>query len=75
MEERQKEFLRALIDCGLSMETLLAVGSIIKTEASMMLMAEKILVAEERGEEITDGLVLQILVDLMKMATEENAQA
>ena len=71
MDERQAEFLRALIECGLSMETLLAVGSIINTEASMMLMTEKILLAEENGEEVTDGLVLQILVNLMKMATEE----
>ena len=72
MNERQEEFLRALIECGLSMETLLAVGTIINTEASMMLMAEKILRAEENGEAITDGLVLQILVDMMKMATAEH---
>ena len=71
MDERQKEFLRALIDCGISMNTLLAVGMIIKTEPAMKLMAGRILAAEDRGEKITDGLVGQILVDIMMMASEQ----
>lgn len=69
--ERQKEFLRALRACGLSMNTLIAVGTVIRTEPSMLLMAKRILDAEDRGEKITDGLVGQILVDIMKMASEE----
>ncbi len=69
--ERQKEFLRALRACGLSMNTLIAVGIVIRTEPSMLLMAKRILDAEDRGEKITDGLVGQILVDIMKMASEE----
>ena len=69
--ERQKQFLRALIACGLSMNTLIAVGTVIRTEPSMLLMAKRILDAEVRGEEITDGLVGQVLVDIMKMASEK----
>ena len=69
MDEMQKEFLQALIDCGLSMNTLLAVGTIITTEASMKLMTSMILEAEEQGETITDSLVLQILTDIMKNST------
>lgn len=37
----------------------------------MLLMAKRILDAEVRGEEITDGLVGQVLVDIMKMASEK----
>ena len=69
MDNSQKEFLQALIDCGLSMNVLLTVGIIITTEASMELMAQKILAAEDQGKAITDSLVLQILVDIMKTAT------
>ena len=69
MDERQQEFLKALIDCGLSMQVLLAVGAIIQTEASMTLMAQKILEAEDQGKEITDTLVLQMLTDLMNQAS------
>ena len=75
MDERQKEFLQALVDCGLSMETLLAVGTVIKTEASRMLITERILAAEDNGLKITDELVLQILADLMKEATEPNRKS
>ena len=73
MDERQKEFLQALVDCGLSMGTLLAVGTVVQTEESRMLMTKRILEAEDNGSEITDGLVLQILTDLMKEATAEEA--
>ncbi len=69
--ERQKQFLRALIACGISTNMLIAVGIVIRTEPAMLLMAKMILDAEARGEEITDGLVGQILVDIMKMASEE----
>ncbi len=69
--ERQKQFLRALIACGISMNTAIAVGTVIRTEPAMLLMAKMILDSEGRGEEITDGLVGQILVDIMKMASEE----
>ena len=68
MEERQKEFLQALVDCGLSMQTLLAVGAVIQTEASRMLLTKRILEAEDNGAEITDSLVLQILANLMEQA-------
>lgn len=69
MDERQKEFLQALVDCELSMGTLIAVGTVVQTEASRMLMSKRILEAEDNGAKITDELVLQILVDLMKEAT------
>lgn len=72
MTERQKEFLRALIECGLSMNTLIAVGTLITTEPLMMEMSRRILEAEENGQEVTDGLVGQILVDMMKEATGES---
>ena len=73
MDERQKEFLQALVDCGLSMGTLLAVGTVVQTEASRMLMTKRILEAEDNGAKITDELVLQILTDLMKEATAQEA--
>ena len=69
MDERQKDFLQALVDCGLSMGAIVAVGSVIQTETSRMLITERILKAENGGAKITDELVLQILVDLMKEAT------
>ena len=71
MTEQQKEFLRALIDCGISMNTLVAVGSLITTEPLMMEMSRRILEAEESGQEVTDGLVGQILTDMMAEATQE----
>jgi len=71
MTERQKEFLRALIDCGISMNTLVAVGSLITTEPLMAEMSRRILEAEESGQEVTDGLVGQILTDMMAEATQE----
>ena len=74
MEKRRKQFLQALVSSGVSIGPLIAVGTVIKTEASMMLMAERILAAEDRGEKITDELVLQILVDLMKEASVETEE-
>ena len=71
MTERQKEFLRALINCGISMNTLIAVGSLITTEPLMMEMSRRILEAEKAGKEVSDGLVGQILVDMMKEASEK----
>ena len=71
MTEQQKEFLRALIDCGISMNTLVAVGSLITTEPLMAEMSRRILEAEESGQEVTDGLVGQILTDMMAEATQE----
>ena len=72
MDERQKEFLQALVDCGLSEGVIIAVGSVIQTEPSRMLIAKKILEAEDSGLEINDSLVLGILTDLMKGATNPN---
>ena len=71
MDERQREFLQALVDCGLSMGTLASVGTVIKTEATRKYMAKKIIEAEDNGEKITDQLVLGILVDMMKMVKPE----
>ena len=51
------------------MGALIAVGTVIKTEAAARLMTKRILEAEDNGAKITDGLVLQILTDLMKEAT------
>ena len=71
MTEQQKEFLRALIDCGISMNTLVAVGSIITTEPLMAEMSRRILKSEESGQEVTDGLVGKILADMMTEATQK----
>lgn len=65
----QREFLSALADCGISFGSLLAVGSIIQTKSSVKLMTKRILEAYDTGAEITDGLILQILTNLMKEAT------
>ncbi len=70
MTEQQKEFLRALIDCGISMNALVAVGSLITTERLMMEMSRRILKAKENGQKVDDGLVGQILTDMMTEATE-----
>ena len=74
MDKRQKQFLQALVSCGVSIGQLIAVGTVNKTEASRMLMAERILAAEDRGGKITDELVLQIMVDLMKEASVETEE-
>ena len=71
MIEQQKEFLRALIDCGISMNTLVAVGSLITTEPLMLEMSRRILEAEQNGQKVDDVLVGQILSDMMTEATEE----
>ena len=69
MDSVQEHFLSALADCGISMGALIAVGTVIKTEAAARLMTKRVLEAEDNGAKITDGLVLQILTDLMKEAT------
>lgn len=71
LPERQKEFLKALANCGISMNTLIAVGSLIMTEPLMEEMSGRILKAEENGRTVTDGLVGQILVDMMTEAVPE----
>ena len=71
MTEQQKEFLRALIDCGVSMNTLIAVGSLITTDPLMREMSRRILEAENAGKKVTDGMVGQILTDMMAEATNK----
>ena len=72
MEEKQKEFLRALIDCGASFETLLAVGMVIKTDASRKLMAKMILDEVDREMQANDELIKKVFVQIM-MASEMDA--
>ena len=75
MVEVQEKFLMALANCGISMGALIAVGSVIRTEASAKLMTRKILdEVDNNGKEVTDELVLQILVDLMKEASVETEE-
>lgn len=75
MGEVQEKFLMALANCGISMGALIAVGSVIRTEASAKLMTRKILdEVDNNGKEVTDELVLQILVDLMKEASVETEE-
>ena len=69
MDERQTEFLQALVECGLSMGTIMAIGTIIQTEASRKLFAKRLLGREDYGETITDSVALQVLTDLMKEAS------
>ena len=72
MDEMQEKFLTALSNCGISMGALIAVGSVIKTEASVKLMTRRLLEeVDNNGQEITDKLVLKVLVDLMKEATAQ----
>ena len=70
MEEKQAEFLRTLIDCGASSETLLAVGMIIKTEASRKLMTKMILEEVDRGAEMNDDLIKKVFLQIMMRASE-----
>lgn len=72
MEEKQKKFLWALIDCGASFETLFAVGMVIKTEASRKLMAKMILDEVDRGVQANDELIKKVFVQIM-MASEMDA--
>ena len=70
MEETQKEFLKALSGYGISFNALMAVGSVIQTEEAVSLMAGRIVDQVDNGAELNDGLVLRILVELMKEASE-----
>ena len=70
MEETQKEFLKALAGYGISFNALIAVGSVIRTEEAVSLMAGRIVDQVDNGEELNDRLVLRILVELMKEASE-----
>ena len=71
MDERQAEFLHALVECGLSMGVLIALGTIIQTEASRKLFVKRLLAREDCGGTITDSVALQVLTDLMKEASDE----
>lgn len=70
MDEKQKEFLRILIDCGISANTLMAVGTVINTPDTRALMASRILKAVEMGEKMSDSLILGLLTNLMKEAIQ-----
>lgn len=71
LTEQQKAFLKALASCGISMNMLIAVGAVITTEPFMAEMSGRILKAEENGQTVTDGLVGQILTDMMMEATTD----
>ncbi len=70
MDEKQKEFLRILIDCGISANTLMAVGTVINTPDTRALMASRILKTVEMGEKMSDSLILGLLTNLMKEAIQ-----
>ena len=65
MTELQKEFLGAMKGYGLSMNTLLVVGKLIRAEKDIREMCGRIIEAVDAGKEVTDGLIGQILYDMM----------
>ena len=65
LTEHQKEFLSTLVDCGVSMNALIAVGVVINTDDKIHEMSSRLLSAADSGKEITDGLLGQILTDMM----------
>ena len=69
MTELQKEFLKALKGYGLSMTVLMVVGTYVKSKKDIKEMSGRILEAVDAGKEVTDGLIGQILYDMM---VEEN---
>ena len=71
MIEQQKAFLKKLIHRGISMNALIAVGTLITTEPLIKEMTRRILEAEKNGQKVDDGLVGQLLVDMMKDAVPE----
>lgn len=71
MTELQKEFLGAMKGYGLSMNTLLVVGKLIRAEKDIREMCGRIIEAVDAGKEVTDGLVGQILYDMMMEAAPE----
>ena len=75
MDEKQKEFLRILMDCGISANTLMAVGSVINTPDTRALMARRILEAVEMGEKMSDSLILNLLTNMMKEATQNSTSS
>ena len=65
MIELQKEFLKALKGYGLSMTVLMVVGTYVKSKKDIKEMSGRILEAVDAGKEVTDGLIGQILYDMM----------
>ena len=65
MTELQKEFLKALKGSGLSMTVLMVVGTYVKSKKDIKEMSGRILEAVDAGKEVTDGLIGQILYDMM----------
>ena len=65
MTEMQKEFLKVLEGYGLSMTVLMVVGTYVKSKKDIKEMSGRILEAVDAGKEVTDGLIGQILYDMM----------
>jgi len=65
LTERQKEFLAILTDCGISMNALIAVGIVIRTDRQITEMRRRIAAEIDNGRKLTDGLVGQIMTDMM----------
>ena len=65
MTELQKEVVKALKGYGLSMTVLMVVGTYVKSKKDIKEMSGRILEAVDAGKEVTDGLIGQILYDMM----------
>lgn len=65
LTDRQKEFLKVLIDCNVSKNALIAVGVVIHTDGQIAEMSRRIKTVLDNGQKITDGLVGQIMTDMM----------
>lgn len=63
--DRQKELLTALVRCGISMNALIAVGVVIHTDAQIAEMSRRITAEVDNGKKLTDGVVGQIMTDMM----------
>ena len=70
MTKNQENFLQALQNLGLSMPTLMAVGALIQADKDIHEMSGRILELLDSGQKVTNGAVGQILIDMMKEASE-----
>ena len=68
LTELQKVLLRDLRDCGASMPTLIWVGTIVRSDAAIWEMAQRLWKTEEQTGDITEQDILKTLVDMMTEA-------
>ena len=65
MNEWQKELVTLLARHGISENALISISILITTKEQVSTMNNRLLTAVENGKTLTDGLVGQILTDMM----------